>query len=68
MSRAVLAIDYLTNLKKKYKVNSDIDIKNIVNPQIQDIRSNAVIDIDFSKPEIQPSDSDKRSKATCVAK
>ncbi|MBT3684839.1 MAG: hypothetical protein HOG40_04065, partial [Cryomorphaceae bacterium] len=39
------------NLKKKYKVNSDIDIKNIVNPQIQDIKSNAVIDIDFSEPE-----------------
>ena len=39
------------NSKKKYKVNSDIDIKNFVNPQIQDLRSNAVIDIDFSEPE-----------------
>tara|TARA_B100001093_G_scaffold487942_1_gene524702 strand:- start:2122 stop:5640 length:3519 start_codon:yes stop_codon:yes gene_type:complete len=39
------------NSNKKYKVNSDIDIKNFVNPQIQDLRSNAVIDIDFSEPE-----------------
>ena len=39
------------NFKKKYKVNSDIDIKNIVNSQIQDLRSNAEIDIDFSEPE-----------------
>ncbi len=39
------------NSNKKYKVNSDIDIKNFVNPQIQDLRLNAVIDIDFSEPE-----------------
>ena len=39
------------NLKKQFKINSDIDIKNITNPQVNDFSSKALIDIDFSELE-----------------
>ena len=39
------------NLKKQFKINSDIDIKNITNSQLNDFSSKALIDIDFSELE-----------------
>ena len=38
-------------MKKQFKVNSDIDIKNITNLQGNDFRSQVLIDIDFSELE-----------------